>query len=57
MYDHHLYDWVKKGKGLGDAQHDEGEIEEDDPERRKHLSVKKVKTQTFEKNIPYLLAF
>ena len=48
---------MKKGKGLGDAQHDEGEIEEDHPERRKHLSVKKVKTQTFEKNIPYLLAF
>ena len=36
----HLYDWVKKGKGLGDAKHDEGEIEEDDPERRKHLEEK-----------------
>ena len=42
---------MKKGKGLGDAQHDEGEIEEDDPERRKHLSVKKVRTLTFENKL------
>ena len=42
MYDHHLYDWVKKGKGLGDAEHDESEIEENNPKRRKHLTEKNI---------------
>ena len=38
----HLYDWVKKGKGLGNAEHDESEIEENNPKRRKHLTEKNI---------------
>ena len=42
FYFFHLYDWVEEGEGLGDSQHDKGEIEEDNPERRKHLPEKSI---------------
>ena len=32
---------MKEGKGLSDAQHDEGEVEENHPERGKHLKENK----------------